>query len=345
MLAVTLPSAVVAGETFEVQVIGAWMQHALAGAEIPGVGVASIAATVPYSSFTAMTASPAARIATSDAVLVLRYMGAMLTGVYQTSFAQSDTMDTISGTMVPVTGNQMLSAAVDPAALASRYTPARPAMSGLGMSWAITAAPGAGHGATLGPLLNAAPVMMTDPMITTSFGNPFESLGWRAVLSVSSSEHRTFTYMAMPVTLSAAADVVVDAASPPTLDFKAPMPEQVNLDDNQLVTDGQQVVLDTSLPHTLALLAENKPATLYGFDIYEISMGMTAPQVTLVFTGVSTQPKLTIPPSMLVIGHTYYPHVTTMVQDYPNAATGDLTARALPGAYASFDGGVFTVMP
>jgi len=345
MLSVTLPSASVAGESFEVQAIGAWTRHSLTAAEAPVPPAATITTTIAYSAFTPSTNSPAYRIAASDTVVVLRYMGALLTGVYQTAFDQSDTMDTITGTMVAVTANQMVQSAIDPNMLATRYTVARPAVGGLAMAWSISAAPGAQQATALGPQLNAGAVAMTDTMLMTTFGNPFESLGWHALISVSSQEGRTFTFMAMPVGLSATASLVADTSASPTFDFKAPMPEQVNIDDNQLTTDGQTLTLAPGVAHTVKVLTENKPASLYQLDLVDLSITGGVLTRTTVFQAVATQPLFTIPPLVLQSQHTYIPVVGTIAGDFPSAATGDLTARSLPVARASYDGGVFTVGP
>jgi len=65
---------------------------------LPIASPSLISTTIPYAMFQQLTASPPARIAADDAVLVLRYSSSQLTGVYQQAgFDQSDTMDTIGG--------------------------------------------------------------------------------------------------------------------------------------------------------------------------------------------------------------------------------------------------------
>jgi hypothetical protein len=347
MLSVTLPSAAAVGESYYVEVIGAWTYHALAGAEIPVPPAMTISTSVPYASFAPMTPSPPARIAAEDTVVVLRFTGATLSGVYQTAFDQSDTMDAISGTMVAVTADQKVQAPIDPNALATRYTAARPAVASLALSWVVSAAPGASVGAATGTQLAAGGIMMTDTMVLGLYGNPFESLGWPALFTVSSSESRTFMFNGMPITLGANTRLVADAASTTMVDFAAPMPEQVDLDDNQLTVDGQSVTLDPSMPHTIKMLTENRPASVYALDLVELSATMPGGQSseTTVLHSLSSQPTFTIPPSILQSGHTYIPVVTTVASDYSGAASGDLTVRTLPAASATFTGGVFTVGP
>ena len=340
MLNVMLPSPYAGTETFDVQAIGAWTHHVLGGAELPALMAGAITTTVPYSAFSPMTASPPAKITAADSVLVLRYGGAQLNGVYQTSFDQSDTMDTIAGTMVAVTADHTLQAAIAPNTIASRYTPARPAVAGLGAAYSISAAPGAAEGSTLGPQLMAAGIAPTDTMVMTSYGNPFESLGWQAMITVATSEHRAYTTTdGKMLTLAATLSEVASAASPGALDLRAPMPEQVNVDDNQLVTDGAVVMIDVGAPHTITMLTENKPANLYTIVLTDVTASM------VVFTGVATQPKFSVPPLAFQPQHTYVATVGTIAGDYPNASSGDLRSHALPFSVATFDGGVFTVNP
>jgi hypothetical protein len=343
VLNITLPAPYAGTETFQVEAIGAWMYHTLGGAELPALMAPAITTTVPYSGFAQMTSSPPSKITAADSVLVLRYAGAQLNGVYQTSFDQNDTMDSITGTMVAVAPDHTLTAPIDLNSLASRYSPARPAVTGLGAAYSISAAPGAANGSPFGPQLMAGGIAMTDTMVMASYGNPFESLGWQGMLTVSTSEHRTFTPTGgTALTLGATLYEVASAASPGAIDMRAPMPEQVNVDANQLVTDGANVMFDVGVAHTITMLTENRPANLYTLTLADIT---TPGMFHNVFVALATQPKFTIPPLTFQAQHTYVATVGTIAGDYPNASTGDLRTHALPFSFAGFDGGVFTVNP
>jgi hypothetical protein len=285
------------------------------------------------------------RISSADIVLVLRYAGAPLTGVFQmTAFDQSDTMDMIVGAMVPVTADHMLTTPLDQTGLNSRFSVARPGVTGMTGYWNIVAMPGASVNATGGIVLQQAGVAATDTMVTTSFGNPFESLGWPAVFQASFAQHRTYTFMGLPVTLTAAVGLQADTATTPSIDFAAPMPEQVNLESNQLTTDGTTVMIDPTTTHTIDFQTENKPAALYTLNLLDLTIDAGAPKETLVFAGIAVQPKFTIPGGVMQATHTYIPRVGTIAGDYPNAATGDIRTRAIPASNTYFDAGVFTVV-
>jgi len=130
MLSVTLPSPYASTESFSLQAIGAWMQHALTAAELPPPDVATSTTIAPaaidYALFTAMAGNAKNRITASDVVLLLRYAAAKLTGVFQAQFDQTDGTDSVTGTMTAVQANSMLTAQIDPAGFTTGSRPSGP---------------------------------------------------------------------------------------------------------------------------------------------------------------------------------------------------------------------------
>src|SRR5262249_46129313 len=151
-----LSGAYAAGESIQVVVIGAWTGHVLAGTELPAVGTSAIAATIPYSAFLPLTASPAASITTDDVVVVASYTGSTLAGqLIVPPFAQSTSTDTLTGTMSPVTPTTPFDAHIDVAAAGARLTALPLPGSGLASSWQLIAAPGHALGILAGIALDA----------------------------------------------------------------------------------------------------------------------------------------------------------------------------------------------
>jgi len=176
------------------------------------------------------------------------------------------------------------------------------------------------------------------------YGNPFGSLNWHALAQISTSETRTYTLMGAPITLNAQMVTTGEAASL-TPDFPAPLPQEVDIDDNQLVIDGATVTLDLTASHQIKLLTENKPADLYALALYDLTSDGTKVTQTLVLQALSTQKVFTIPVGVLQAQHTYVAFAASSVGGLPNATTGDLQTRSFPYTVAAFFGGVFTVNP
>ena len=343
-LNVTLP-APYNGETLIVYAIGAWMDHALAGAEVPAVMAPSVATTIPYASFTPATGSVMpSRITAADVVLVLQYTGSDLTGVLQAAqFDQTDGTDNIGGTMVTVAHDKMLSVPV-PAMIAQRFSAVRPAVGAPSTSWSLSAAPGASVGTAFGPqLLTGAPAAM-DTMITAMYGNPFESLGWPAIFNVGSVGSRTYMFNALPVSLNAVLSSYVDASATDA-PYSAGLPTTINLGTTQLTTDGQTIALDATKPIEITVSPDQSMNTLYTARIDELvvnMMNMTVERHT-VFDGASTTPTFDLPSDLLVSGHTYVIRGGCIVGGFTMAASGDLQTVSFPIAFGQLDSGVFTV--
>lgn len=345
MVSVTLPTTY-AGEALDIDVVGAWMGYTLSGTDLPGVGAAMITATIPYSKFMPLTASPAARIDSSDAVLVLRHAGTTLTGMFATSFMQSDTMDTISGSMMEVASDKTLAASIDTTSFTTRFATVRPTVSGLAMSWQVTAAPGYMIGATVGPTLQSGTQKAGDTMVMGTYGNPFDSRGWHEVLQFTASSSRSYTLGGATTGLAAQITTVVDPSSVSVLDLPAPLAEQVSLDSNQLNVDGKSVSLDPSVAHVVDLITETSPAaSLYFLDVDELVVTGTTVDRKPVLEAIDMQSSITLPPDTFQTNHVYVISAGTITGGFPNAAVGDLETKSLPFTIAQVDSGVFTVTP
>jgi hypothetical protein len=305
-----------------------------------------VTAAVPYSSFVPATASPVARISAADAVLVVRHSSNTLTGVYTTSFDQSDTMDMISGTMTEVALDKMVSAAIDPTTFASRFSLVRPGVSGLAMSWQISAAPGYAVGAIAGPSLRSGSAAMADTMVTASYGNPFEARGWHAVLAFVASSGRTYTAMGASIGLGARIQTIVDPASVSVLDLPAPLAELISIDGKQLNMDGLSIALDPNAPHTVDVITETTPsASLYELDVVELVTVGTTMQRKELLNAISVTPTFTLPPAVFQTGHTYVLGFGAASGGFPNAMSGDLDTFTLPFSFSNVDSGAFQVTP
>lgn len=341
-LNVTIPAY--AGERLEVLAVGAWMDHVLAGAELPAaMATTCCAVAIPYSMFNPAAGNPAARITLADVVLVLRYTGATLAGVLQaTPFDQTDGTDNVGGTMVAVTADKTLSIPL-PTDLTTRYQAVRPAVGGPGSSWNVTAAPGAMLGLATGvSLLSGAPAA-TDTMVTGMYGNPFESLGWPAVFTLSTSATRTYTLNMIPVTLSASLSTKVDAGAT-SAPLDAGLPNTILVGTTMLNSDGQMLTVDQTTPVAVSFLSDKSTNTLYTANVYELVMNsMMTYDRNLVIAATSTTPSFLFPAGTLQTGHTYVITAGCTQGGFPGAAMGDLQTSQLPISRGAADSAVFTV--
>ncbi len=345
VLSVTLPTTY-AGEAIDVDVVGAWMGYSLSGSDLPGAGATMVSASIPYSKFMPLTASPAARFTTADAVLVLRHAGSTLTGVFSTSLDQMDTMDTISGTMMEVASDRTLSASIITNNFTTRFATVRPAVSGLSMAWQVTAAPGYMLGAPTGPVLQAGTQKAGDTMVMGTYGNPFDTRGWHELLQFYAAAGRTYTLGGATAQLGAQITTLVDPRMVSALDLPAPLAEQVMLDTNQLNVDGKMVSLDPAVPHVVDLITETSPtASLYLLEVSELVVTGTTVDRKPVLDAIGMQATFTLPPNVFQTNHVYVISAGTLAGGYPNAGVGDLETQSLPFTIAQVDSGVFTVTP
>lgn len=340
-LSVTIPPY--AGELLRVYSVGTWLFHDLTAAEVPVAMATSIAATVPYSMFSPITSSVMpSRITASDVVLVLEYTGADLTGVLQaTPFDQTDATDTISGTMTSVTHDKTLTIPL-PTDLATRYSGVRPAVGAPGQSWSLNAAPGDMVGNGVGPQLLAGSPLAGDTMINVMYGDPFESLGWPAVLTFNTSASRTFTFNGVAIGLSASLATFSDAADNNGT-LTAGLPTVILVGTTQLNSDGQMVTVDPLSPVTVSFLADKPTNTVYTANVYELVMNGATYDRTLVTAAVATDPSFIFPAGTLKTGHTYVIQAGCYQGGHIGAATGDLQTNTFPISRGLFDSGVFTV--
>ncbi|HEY5921195.1 MAG TPA: hypothetical protein VIV11_05970 [Kofleriaceae bacterium] len=355
MLMATLPTMFASNETFRIEAIGAWMSRGLAGAELPApdVGNTTINATLPYTSFTRMTGSPAARISSADVVVVERYVGNQLTGVYQAPpFDQVDGPSPINANLVAVPANRPLTAMATPLTYEQRYSAVRPSVSGLGQSWFLSAAPGWSIGSTAGPRLHAGGIASMSPqpataMISTMFGNPFESLDWRSLFQFVTGASRSYMFMGMAVSLTAQMYTVAEPTGTLTLDMPAGLPINIRANQVPLSTDGMMVTLDLNKPIEIDAITDKPAATLYLITLYELALSMDGmavekrPIADAITTG---EPKLKFPPELFEADKYYFIDFRCMQGGYTNAATGDMQTLALPYSVSRADSAVFQVV-
>jgi hypothetical protein len=340
---VTLPTAIAAGEQYEIDAVGAWALYGLGAAEAP-VGALQIGPiTVPYSSFLPNTPSPVAAITAADVVVLLRYTGDALTGVLQIPpFAQTDTGDALTGTLTEVTADQTLTATIDPATAATRYQALRPTMSGFGVSWGAYASPGASLDSGAGVLVAGGSPLATDTTLTAMYGNPFTSPSWPVVFEYVTSETRSYTAGGIPISLGAGLYTISDTSAGQTFSLPAGLPELISIDQTPLNTDGMAVTLAAG-PVDVRFDADQPMNTSYELQLYDIVVTGTQATTTQVFDYVGPSADFTVPPELFVSGHTYVVRASCVQGGEPGFATGDLVSRSLPLSVGYFDSAVFTI--
>jgi hypothetical protein len=355
-LAVTLPSNYTTGQTFAVQSIGAWMGYDLVAADLPAVDTSnSISRTIPYTAFNSMVGGEKSRITMSDVTLVLRYTGAALSGVLQAQFDQTDGADGVSGTMSAVTADKMAGGMVDAANITTRFTAVRPTTAAPAFAWAVTAAPAWSLGISTGVRLSSGTVAAAATTFDTAmWGNPFESLDWKAVLAFSASSSRTYTYTENAVSLAVSLSTAMTQLAEPstTLDVTMPagLPTTVRANQMLLTSDGMTVPLDLTKPVEVDAIVDKPSNTLYELAVVQLGIDATgtAPVITrtivlYMYTTATGMPLFKVPPDTFTVGNTYYITVRSYQGGFTSAADGDLTVASLPLAASVLDSGVFTV--
>lgn len=364
-LDITLPSAYVTGESFSIQAVGAWMSKGLVAADLPapdlGAMVINPPANIEYSAFGLMVGgNPRVRITMADTVLVTRYAASKLTGVFQSPvFDQTDGPDALSGTMIAVPATEMLMATIDPPGYATRFAAARPSVAGLPMSWRVNAAPGHSLGSDVGVrLINGTATagngvdIPPDTMIAGTFGNPFGSLAWEAVMTFVASSSRTYAYTenAVSVNVALSANLTTVTAPSATLDMTMPagLPITVTANNLALVTDGQMLPLDLTQPVTIEATVDRPTNTAYQLVLTELGIDTsgTAPVLVrkvIVDLLTAGAPQFKLPPTLFTVGKTYYMTVRSYQGGFVGAPDGDVQALTLPFSTAALDSAVFTV--
>jgi hypothetical protein len=350
----TLPTGYVAGETLQLSIVGAWIAHAIAP---PAVGSTAIN-TAQFALADADSLSgPRQQIATTDAVLFLRYdaTGTLTAAGEAPAFAEADAntiifpSGNVAGAIAAVTLDQTLSIPVAPADIAMRHTMTMPPPAAAAtMPWAVLAAPAADLGITAGPTLRSGAVAMTDTMLATSFGNPFAKHPWPSTLVWNTSATRTYTPtgQTLAVTLSSGLFQIAPATSAAMLDMPAGLPTQITIDGMALTSDGMAITFDPAAMAEVSFVADRMANTIYQLQVLRLVPNATG--TALVFenrlTALATTPPFEIPANVFKTGEQYTLRVTCLQGGFPGLSTGDLTMRALPVAGGRLDSGVFSAM-
>lgn len=345
-----LPTPYAATESFQLLVVGTWNSRGFSGMmEVPAVGAANFGpVSFAYTTMSRITGRPYEAITTADSALLLRYVGARLTGVMEGAPFDQTGADMIAGTMSAVAATETLTATLNNATVATRYTPLRPAMPAPAMSWALVAAPGFASANLNGPRLNSASVLAADPSaISAPYGNPFVAKGWQTTLAWATSSTRMFTPAGAvgPATLVAALEQYVAPSPDMTLDLPAGLPELITLDQQPLSTDG--IAIDKpikALPASF-VVPPTPPSTLYQLSVFELvpNQAGTALQHAHRLTMTSDVPEFLVPPEFFQSGSSYTLRAKTLAGGYPALVNGDLMMRELPVATGYMDSGVITV--
>jgi hypothetical protein len=214
------------------------------------------------------------------------------------------------------------------------------------MSWRVAACPGWSIGLDGGGvILNAGGSQMTDTMINAPHANPFQSLDWKTLFTFTTSSSRSYTYMAVPVSLGASMQTIAEPGTSINLNLPAGLPITIRANLTPLTSDGMMLGLDLTKPVAIDAIVDKMSATLWGLSLYEIQInGMTATR-TLVTDALTTgMPNFHLPPELFQLGHTYVITFRAYEGGYPNAASGDLQTVTLPISVSSLDGALFTVV-
>jgi hypothetical protein len=357
MVTINLPSAIAAGEGFQLYALGGWANHGFSGTEL-GMATTQIATKIPYVAYDATahpdgwgstSGRPLKKLMVGDEVLALRYLGAQLTGAAEfAAFDQTGT-DAISANMLDVPA-AALDVHVSPTTIANRLAMPSPAGATLAMNWSVNAAPGWQIANGTGPQLEAGGVAPADSgAITVPFGNPFAGHDWRSVFTWASSKSRTFMVPGvgnLPATLYTGINQIAEVAPGLVLDPPAPIPVLVTVAQVALGTDGKTITIDPTKGVDISLVADiPTPALFYQFNIYELRANATntAAETHVVYVAQTTTPKITIPNDVLVAGKWYQLRAHCVLGGYPSFGDGNLWDRNLPYSVGYLDAGVFTV--
>jgi hypothetical protein len=348
-----LETAYVAADRFQAYTVGSWTSRSLAANEIlqpPDMGATQISTLQPYAY--ASSASAAGRLqldrhTADDVFLILRYAGAVLTGVAEADPFTQNGSDTVHATMSTVARDLTLDVKLDTANLATRFSAARPAMSGLSLTWSLVASPGYRIAFVGGPALNSGTLMPTDAGLQAAYGNPFADRGWNTMFTLATSTSRVYTPMGTttPVTLVGGINQFIEPSAGFTLKLDAGLPVLIQLNGTALLTDGQ--AFPTPTKFVAVTFSTDLPSnTLYNLEVYDLlpNMAGTALGLHLVFGAASKETRFQIPPEILEEGHSYTLRVIALAGGHPTVGTGDLSNRELPLSQSYFDSAVIKVV-
>ena len=343
-LGVSLPTAVVAGESYQLVTVGSWSQTVLA----PAAGAVTLTDAVPFTGNSTVTGRPLEGITTDDAVLVVRYTGDELTALLDVPpFTMVDGVNSITGGMAPIAIDQNLAATIDPTTAAGRLAIPQPTNGPPALDWSLVAAPGFEVANTNGIQLRAGAAAATDTSVAVPYGNPFTARNWHPAFTWAPTSSRTATVGTLPVTMFAQLVDILDAGTGAiTADLPAGLPLVTTLAGTPLTTDNTVVTADPTMPLTVSFTADNMTNTLYQLQVFELvpNATSTALQYQIAMSLTAVQPEFTLPPNTLATGKNYTLRAICIAGGYPSIAQGDLTARTLPFSLGFADRGAFSVM-
>jgi hypothetical protein len=351
----TLPSAVVAGESFQVLTVGSWTDI---GLTTPVAGATTIAQTYPFTSANSLTGRPLEAITTADTVLLLRFDADALSGfLVAPSFDQATTpAASITGTMMPVPASQTLTATIGAAAATARMGSATPPPTATSLPWNIIAEPGWPIAGGLGVQLRATAAGGSDTAINASYGFPFGAMSWHPVFTWAPTGSRTATVATgsgsatLPVTMFSQLAEFTDltGGSAVTADLPAAQPLVVTLDGNALTKDGAAISLDVTQRLVVTFTTDTTNATLYQLNVFQLVPNSATAPTALVYKTIlgssALVPSFTLPANLLAAGQSYVIRAVTVEGAFPNMASGDFTTRSLPFSHGLQDAAAFRVV-
>lgn len=352
-----LDRAYVTADRFQVYTLGSWTSRTFSAAEIlqaPDVGAVQISTLQPYmfaSSINIAGRPQLDRLTVDDAFLILRYVGAALTGVAEAAPFDQTGNDMVMATgpraMIAVPQDQMLDVKFQ-TDLMARYTAVRPAVGGLAMSWSLVAAPGYRIASNAGPVLNSGALTSADLGLMVAYGNPFAGRDWRTIFTLGTTQSRVYTLpdTMLTVTLVAGMNEFVAPSAGYIVKLDAGLPTLITLGSVQLSVDGQVIPKPTRMV-PVSFSPDRLSNTLYGLQVHDLvtNTAGTAVELRVVFVGTSNEPRFNVPPEVFEVGHRYTMRALTTLNGHPDAATGNFVNRELPMAQSFLDSAVFTVMP
>lgn len=331
---------------YQVYVVGAWGMLDL---DASAVGASAVTANLGWSGASRVTGAPLDRITAQDAVLMLRYDGARLSGYAEVEpFEQTGADSKTTGALTAVDAKDTVNATVDPAVITTRLALAQPAATAAPvMSWSLVAAPGYLQAVATGPVLDSGSFTASSLGFMSTYGNPFADRGWKTLLAFAAASSRTYTAPnGAVVGLAAGLVEYREPAATVAPALTAPMPTAVRLVGTPLTAEGISIALPASnIEVAFDVEPGAVPATLYNLHVIDLVPGAADASLVrkIVLTAASDQRRFVLPADTFVAGHTYTLRVFSQVGGYPNAADGDFQTRALPLAQAYLDSGVFTV--
>jgi hypothetical protein len=274
--------------------------------------------------------------------------------VLQAQFDQTDGADGMSGTMTAVAADKTATATLDSTGYATRFSAVRPAVTTYASSWRINAAPGWSVNSDVGVRLASGSNAAGATTFTATYGNPFESLDWKAVIAVGAQQSRVFAYtenaMTANITLLASLAQYGEPSQVTEVTMPAGLATTIRADQNLLTTDGASVKLDLTKPVEVDAIVDMPTNTLYEMTLTELGLDITGttPVVTrkVVLDAITTSaemPVFKVPPDLFTVGNSYFITVRIFKGGFTDPLSGDLTLVELPYGSSAVDSAVFKV--